>query len=532
MSDPLIKNKNKEPSKDDFEPLETDDKPDELTKKNRKSKFIKYLLIFIAIIFIIAIITYYVCCQKSSMILNEENTLLQEYNELGKKDENLKLFPAFEYFLEKSNSKFIIVHIILHFNKDDIDKNRLVEAIRKMVRSQAILQSTFYKENGRYHIKFNPDLYPEIIFEDIKESDYEKYIYDLGYEMDFPINKLMYKFYIITTEKYLYCILIMNHAIYDIYSQSGIVYTLNHTYLNDLDEIQLRKNDLLYASLYEYNLKIKNERNFIKDVQNYYMNNYDLGRTFKNFHKDKDIQTPLKDTVNVYFQMSDKSLKDKIFKYFDGSLSKINYFNMMSQLYTLYLYNQMEDNTPEIGYVRHGRNLTLYRNTIGLLFQISFIKYDFLKNSKKMQDKVYLNVQEFYENVKKQLDEQKFISRYYTSFENYDLINSIPNLSVGQLSLADDANFIPKNIFGKKLLEKTNAGLYYINDQKKSQYFVPHFYQNKYTLNGILNLIIGNADSYKAESLKKISDLAIKVIEILIDGFYRNDKLVEIKSLD
>ena len=137
--------------------------------------------------------------------------MMQKYNELGKRDENLKLFPLFEFFLEKSDTKYINLNIILHFNKEDVDKNRLVEAIKKTVRNQAILQSTFYKENGRYHIKFNPNLYPEIIVADIKESDYQKYLYDIGYDMDFPIYKLMYKFYIITKEKYLYCILINNH---------------------------------------------------------------------------------------------------------------------------------------------------------------------------------------------------------------------------------------------------------------------------------------------------------------------------------
>ena len=530
MSDSLLKDKNEESSKEDFEPLEFDDKEDKPTKKIRKFRFVKYLLSLITIILIIAIITYYIYYQKFSLPLNEANFIFQKYNELGKKDQNLKLFPLLEFFLENSDTKFINLNIILHFNKEDVDKNRLVEAIKKMVRNQAILQSTFYKENGRYHIKFEPNLYPEIIFADIKESDYEKYLFNIGYNMDFPINKLMYKFYIITTEKYLYCILLTNHVIYDTYSNRGIIYTLNNTYLGNLDGNELKKNDLYYASLYEYNLKLKNEKNLIKDVQNYYMINYDLGRTFKNFHKDKDIQAPLKDTVNLFVQMSDKNLRDKIFNFFGGNLSKINYFNMMCHLYALYLYNKMEDNVPEVIYVKHGRNLDLYKYTYGLFIQISFIKYNFLKNSQKIQDKAYLNLQEFYDNVQNQFNEQRLISQYFTSFENYDFINDIQNISMSQLTLFDD--FIPKNIFGKKLLEKTKGGFYFDNKEKKANFFTSIFYQNRYTPIGIINAVIGNADSYKEESLKKISNLTIKVMDYLIEGFLSKDKLVEIKMFD
>ena len=301
MTDPLLKDKKQEPSKDDFEPFETDDKQDDHINKNKKSKFLKYLLAFIVIFLTVAAITYYICYKRFSISLNDPDTIMQKYSELGKKnDENLQLFPHLEFFLENADKKFNVAHLILHFNKEDVDKNRLLEAIKKTVRNQAILQSTFYKENGRYHIKFNPNLYPEIIFADIKDSDFDKYLYNMGYDMDFPINKLMYKFHIITTEKYLYCILLANHVIQDLNSNRAFVYTLNHTYLGDLDDIQLKKNDLYYASLYEYNLILKNET-FIKDAQNYYyMNNYNLGRTCKNFHKDKDIQASLNDNVTFF----------------------------------------------------------------------------------------------------------------------------------------------------------------------------------------------------------------------------------------
>ena len=529
MIAPLLKSKNSEISQNDFEPLETDEKKEENPKKKNTPSLFKYILILIILLVIGAGIYYYKYYKRFSSPLNKHEALLEEYNKLGKKYENLHLYPPMEYFIAQRDSKYICANIIFHFDKNDIDKNKLLKAIKTMIKNQAILQSIFYEKNGRYYVKFDPNAYPEIISADIKESEYDKYLYDMGYDMDFPLNKLMYKVYLITTEKYYYCIFVMHHAIYDIYSQNGIVYTFNHTYLGDLNEIQLKKNDLFYSYLYEYNLKLKNEKNFIKEVQDYYMKNYDLGRSFKNFHKDKDIQKPVKDSVNIFYQMSDKALKDKIYNIFEGNLSKINIFNMMCQLYTLYLYNNMEDNVPEIVYLRHGRNLTLYRNTIGCFFQIAIIKYDFIKNTKKVKDKIYLNVQDFYDKIKKQFDEQKFISQYFTSFEDYDFINDIQNVSMGQLSLPDEDNFIPDNIFGKKLLEKTKATLYYVNKEKMTRYFVPLLFQNQYKPSGILNLIIADAEDYKVESLKNMSNILLKVVAALSDGFLNKDKLIEIK---
>ena len=146
MSDFLLKDKNQEPSKDDYEPLKQMIIKTNFTKKNRKFKFAKYLLTFNAIILITATFTYYIYYKKSSISLNESDNIMQKYNELGKKNENLKLFPHLELFLENLDTKFVMANLILHFNKEDVDKNRLVEAINKMVRNQAVLQSNFYKE--------------------------------------------------------------------------------------------------------------------------------------------------------------------------------------------------------------------------------------------------------------------------------------------------------------------------------------------------------------------------------------------------
>ena len=529
MSDPLLKTKKNEISQNDFEPLETDDNQEEHQKKNKKYKLAKYLLLFLVFLLIIAgiIIYKYYYNRYSNNPLND--SIYLEYNKLGKKEsENLRIFPSIVHFLEQIDSKYTDINIILHFNKDDIDQNRLIEAIKKTVRNQGILQSIFFKKDGEYHIKYDESLYPDINITNIKESDFKKFYYDLGNNLHFHLNELMYKVFIITTEKSLYCIFIFHHCIFDISSNKGIIYDLNRFYLGDNE---VKNNDLFYASLYEFDLKLKNEKSFIKDVQDYYFKNYDLGRTFKSFRLDKDIKTPPEDLQNIALYKSEKSLKDKVFNIFNNNLSQINFFNMMCQLYTLYLYNNMEDHIPEIAYVRHGRNLKLYKNTIGSFLQLSIINYDFLKNTKTIEDKTYLNVQNFYDNVKKQFDEQKFTSRFYNCFENYDYVHMMPNLSKGQLGFPDEEMSIPEKVFGKKLLENTKAGTIF-NTEKKSRYMSPFFIQNRYLPNGIENGILSYSDRYKKESIKKISDLFYKVVDSLSDGFLNKDKLIEIKKLD
>ena len=88
---------------------------------------------------------------------------------------------------------------------------------------------------------------------------------------------------------------------------------------------------------------------------------------------------------NIALYKSEKSLKDKVFNIFNNNLSQINFFNMMCQLYTLFLYNNMEDHIPEIAYVRHGRNLTLFNYTVGSYFQLSVTLFHGLINAGKQK---------------------------------------------------------------------------------------------------------------------------------------------------
>ena len=205
---------------------------------------------------------------------------------------------------------------------------------------------------------------------------------------------------------------------------------------------------------------------------------------------------------------------------------------MICHLYTLYLYNKKEDFIPELRYVRHGRNLTKFRYTIGPFLQLSIIKYDFFKNYEKIKDKIYLNVQKVYDDVKKQFDEQKFISQYYNSFENYNYFNSLPNLSMSQLSLWDELDFMPDSIFGKELLEKTKAGAYFGDKGNSTSFFVPLLFQSRYDSNGIVNVNLGLSNFYNQETFKKMSNLYFKVVDAFADGFLSDDKMVEIKNLN
>ena len=174
---------------------------------------------------------------------------------------------------------------------------------------------------------------------------------------------------------------------------------------------------------------------------------------------------------------------------------------------------------------------------MGCIIQYAFINYNFLKNSIKIKDKNYLNVQEFFDNAKKQFDDQKLLDRYVNTFENYDAINSLDNILYSQAYQIDEvdevlfAKLLPKQLFWKKLLENTRGRIIFVAD-KNENHFVRLFIENIYTPNGIVNHVGGFADSYKPETLKKISDLFYKVAETLSDGLLSDDKLIEIKMLD
>ena len=132
MTDTLLKDKNNEI----YENFETDDKEEELKKKKSKSKLAKLLIIVIIFIFIFGCFIYYKYFHRFSNSLNL--TLLEEYNELGKKDENLQLFFSIEFGLERRRRKFMNGEFTFQLNKDDIDKNKLLKAINLVVENQAI----------------------------------------------------------------------------------------------------------------------------------------------------------------------------------------------------------------------------------------------------------------------------------------------------------------------------------------------------------------------------------------------------------
>ena len=243
--------------------------------------------------------------------------------------------------------------------------------------------------------------------------------------------------------------------------------------------------------------------------------------------------------MNSIADISSKSLRDKIYTIFEGKFPKISMFNMICHLYTLYLYNNMEDPIPEIAYIRQGRNLKFYGNTMGCFIQNAFLNYDFVKNSIKINDKKYINVQEFFDNILKQFNEQKSIESLVNTVENYNHINNldnIPNCNMYEVTNIDEnkleAQLFPEYMLGKKLMENTKGGMLFNNGDKNTRLFMRLVFDNVYSPKGIINHLAGNADNYKPETLKKISHLFYTVADALSDAFLKEDKLIEIKMLD
>ena len=138
MTDTLQNDKNDEI----YENFETDDNKEEaLKKKKNKSKLVSSFIISIVFLLIFAGFIYYKYFHRTSN--SSSLAVLEEYNELGKKDDNLKLSLSTELCLERRKYKFLNSDLIFHFNKDDIDKNRLLKALKILIENQAILQSIF-----------------------------------------------------------------------------------------------------------------------------------------------------------------------------------------------------------------------------------------------------------------------------------------------------------------------------------------------------------------------------------------------------
>ncbi len=140
MAETLLKDKNDEI----YENFETDDNKEEKFKRKASKPKLKLLILVIVFSFIFAGLIYYKYFQNFSNSLNLK--LLEKYSELGKKDENLQLDLSTEFFIERTRKKYLNVEAILHFNKDDIDKNRLLRAIKMLIENQTILQSIFFKK--------------------------------------------------------------------------------------------------------------------------------------------------------------------------------------------------------------------------------------------------------------------------------------------------------------------------------------------------------------------------------------------------
>ena len=94
MTDTLLEDKNK--NKEIYENFETDNNQEEDKKKKSKLKLAKPLIIFVVFLIMFVGFIFFKYFHRSSTTLNL--TLLKEYNELGKKDENLQLFPLNELF--------------------------------------------------------------------------------------------------------------------------------------------------------------------------------------------------------------------------------------------------------------------------------------------------------------------------------------------------------------------------------------------------------------------------------------------------
>jgi hypothetical protein len=176
--------------------------------------------------------------------------------------------------------------------------------------------------------------------------------------------------------------------------------SINNAYLDK----DLPKDYFLYY-LNKYNIDIKESQKY-KDDFIYFKDN---------FIHEKDLYPPYS-TINIsnknnniIFQtLTWDNLRLNLSKYFSipntNKITNFNIFLLMNIILINYLFSDMKQSHHELNFTFSGRNWKKEKYYVGCLSTNYPIYYNFLKEN--------LNMKDFYDSMKKQLDLKNVISRY------------------------------------------------------------------------------------------------------------------------
>ena len=405
-------------------------------KKNTKNSFINFLLIsffLIIIFFVLQNSSQRIIFVKESNPKNQnkiENEIFEKdkLNEIALKTK-LKPYPMVQYFLQRKEFALVNIFKFSKLDKEEIDVNRLLNALNKTIYNHPVLLSRFHKdEKGEIFMEYRPDLPPEIKIIKIKDEDIPKLKDQIIHKFE-PFDSQMVNFTLFISETSIYFYYDIFHSNFDGNSINIFENNLELAYMNK----SLPK-DYYYLNLYEYNKKDIYSKKY-NDTVKFYQDNFNLTREYcPKFDNDIPEEILKNKTLQlIYKEYSSNELRKQITKNFGIKARNYNIFMTMNILLTDYIYSNFEDEYPTAKIGFNGRNWEKDENSVGCLIYNYPVIYHF-ENKK-------VNIKKFYNKIKELFDMKPNLMKY--PFEHTEKYTSM-------MAILQNKNFYHDTFFGKK----------------------------------------------------------------------------------
>ena len=439
--------------------------------------------------------------QKIRNIISEKDKL----NEIALKTKLIP-YPMVQYFLQRTNFALVNIFKLAKIKKEDIDINKLLNALNRTIYNHPVLLSRFHKnEKGEIFMEYRPDLPPKIEIINIKDKDIPNLKDNLLHQFE-PFDSQLVNFTIYVSESSIYFYYDIFHSNFD--GNSLIIFEKNLE-LAYLDK-PLPK-DYYYLNLYQYNKDMTSKQ--YNDTVKFYQDNFNLSREYcPKF--DKDIPDEIKNNKTlqlIYKEYSSNELRKQLTKNFGVKPRNYNIFMTMNILLTNYIYSNFEDEYPTAKIGFNGRNWEKDENSVGCLIVNYPVIYHF-ENKK-------VNIKKFYNKIKELFDMKPKLMKY--PFEHTEKYTSM-------MAIIQTKNFYEDILFGKKceIIIGYNNFLNF-----KSEYVMSPIMQElfidkdnaKYTY-------FFDGKYYKESSADRFMDLLAKTSNLIMDNF-NNDKDINLENL-
>ena len=327
-------------------------------------------------------------------------------------NKHLELIPypqPLDFLSKPENTMFTNLFYVIKLNKQYIQIDKLKESILKSLNNHKGLLSTFIlkKEeklfNNGIYLNYEPK--NEIKIEEIKIKDNidkteleELFQHNLEVFKHFNSPQINIKIFYNNCDIYLF--IDICHTVLDGASISVFFNSINNAYLNK----ELPKDYFLYY-LYKYNKEIKESPKYKEDLtyfQKYFIHDKDLYPKYNNSLSKKDF-------VIIAKTLTWDNLRTNLTKYFSipnsNKITNYNIFLLMNIILANYLYSNMDESHHELNFTFSGRDWKREKYSVGCLSTDYPVYFNFDSKGK-------LNMKNFYNLIKKQLELKNNISRY------------------------------------------------------------------------------------------------------------------------